>query len=317
MDISAYIPFIEQCFEGRACTLEDVPGGRSYDIKAKVNCGGKDYIVKVIEGNSGREEYNPDRVAWYQVLSRIHSEEPGILGPLRYGVVNNHVVTLTEWIRGTQLNDLFVSSPELRILLGRRVGAMLHKLHHQEFVDRLIREKNVRIVPKVMERISRLEDEIRSCGICFRGMDRALDYLHENSGLVSEERACVVHDDVRPENFIFSDGNVYMFDFDSGTISDSFADFTYLTTVSGFGDRKFSYAVISSCFEEGIPEGFWEANLYFSIIKLLDYAVYKYHKSGEMIGGQADNYIRIFDDYTNPVPDWWKLADELYCGRTM
>ena len=27
MDISAYIPFIEQCFEGRAYTLEDVPGG--------------------------------------------------------------------------------------------------------------------------------------------------------------------------------------------------------------------------------------------------------------------------------------------------
>ena len=45
--ISEYISFLDECFEGKLYTLEDVSGGRSYDIKIKVSCNSKDYIFKV------------------------------------------------------------------------------------------------------------------------------------------------------------------------------------------------------------------------------------------------------------------------------
>lgn len=57
-DMLRYRPFIEECFGGKRYTLEEVPGGRSFDIKAKAHCDGKDYMVKVIEGrlDGGGEE---------------------------------------------------------------------------------------------------------------------------------------------------------------------------------------------------------------------------------------------------------------------
>lgn len=78
-DMLRYRPFIEECFGGKRYTLEEVPGGRSFDIKAKAHCDGKDYMVKVIEGRLDGEERNKNRIAWYQVLWRIRMRIPVFL----------------------------------------------------------------------------------------------------------------------------------------------------------------------------------------------------------------------------------------------
>lgn len=305
-NISKYTSFIEECFDGKEYTLEDVAGGHSYDIKVKAHCDDKDYIIKVINGNSYKEEKNQNRTAWYQALCQIHNINPCLLGPIWYGLVNNRVVTITEWIYGEQLNGVFDEKPELMIPFGRKVGKLLYKLHHQKFVKCTLRNYNVSITLKVMDVVSRLENEIKSFGIDFQGMDKAIAYLKENKDIISEDRAGIVHNDIRPENFILADEKIYIYDFDSGTVNDCYADFTYLSAISPPNYRAFSYAVIMSYFDSNIPMDFWKANLYYSIMKLLDYAVYKYHKSGKMIVNQANNFIGLFDNYETPVPAWWR-----------
>ena len=123
-DFSAYTAFLEECFAGKPYTLQEVAGGRSYDIKMKVSCEGKDYIVKVIGGNSD-EPCDRSRLAWYQALCRIQKEEPCVLGPVWYGWVNDRVVTVTEWIVGEQLNDAFDRDPSLMLPLGKKVGKLV------------------------------------------------------------------------------------------------------------------------------------------------------------------------------------------------
>lgn len=311
MDFSAYIPFVEECFAGKPYTLQEVAGGRSYDIKMKVSCEGKDYIIKVIGGNSD-EPCDRSRLAWYQALCRVQKEDPCVLGPVWYGWANDRVVTITEWIVGEQLNDAFDRDPELMIPLGKKVGKLFHKLHHQDFVRETLRAGNVDVAGKITAATDRIVDEVKSLGLEFRGLDRALAYLEENRSLISQERASIMHNDIRPENFIFSDGKIYIYDFDSGTVNDCYADFTYLSAISQGRYRPFSYAVIMSYFDGRIPREFWQANLFFSITKLLDYAIYKYRNSGKMIVNQANNFMEVFDGYHTAVPCWWKELEERY-----
>ncbi len=313
--IAEYIPFLEECFEGKPYTLAEVSGGRSYDIKVKVSCEGSDYILKVIEGNLEKDESNRARVAWYQALAMMRSKDPCVLGPVRYGFINCHVVTLTEWISGEQLNSVFSEKPELMKEYGERLGRLLYSVHHQEFVTAALAQNGARIAPWVTRTADALREKIRQCGIDFSGMDKAIAYLEENADLISEERACIVHNDVRPENFILTPDNLYIYDFDSGTFNDAFADFTYLTVMSEAKYRPFSYALIKAYFGGGVPLEFWKTNLYFSIMKLLDYAIYKYDKTGKMIVNQANNFIEVFDNYENPVPHWWTQMEKEEKGQ--
>ena len=64
-DMLRYRPFIEECFGGKRYTLEEVPGGRSFDIKAKAHCDGKIY-GQSDRRTPGQEERNKNRIAWYQ-----------------------------------------------------------------------------------------------------------------------------------------------------------------------------------------------------------------------------------------------------------
>lgn len=311
-DMEPYRGLLEDCFQGKKYVLSAIGGGLSEDIKVKASCEGREYIVKVIEGHAEHHTYKPDRAVWYQVLGRIRRGNPGVLGPVWYGAAREHVVTVTEWIKGEQLNEYFVSNPETMVRYGKAVGTLLYELHHQEFVRQMITAKKVKAADKNCRVMDALLQEIHEHDIVFSGMDQAAAYLEANQGVISEERAGIVHNDIRPENFLLADGQIYIYDFDSGTINDCFADFTYLSAMSQAYYRPFSYAVIMSYFQEAVPMEFWRANLWFCIIKLFDYAVYKYRKKGKMIVNQAENFRETFDDYKNAVPGWWQDMHRKY-----
>ena len=308
--IEKYVPFIDQCLGKGSYTMEDIRGGSSYDIKKKLTCGDAAYIVKVVEGALEKTEPDRDRLLWYQALCRIHRQNPGILGPTWYSSVNNHAVTITEWVDGAQLNDLFDRHPDLMPVYGREVGKLLYQLHHVDFVKAAVEERNVSVRAKVFDTVSRLKATIKENGIHFDGMDAAIAFLDENADAISDDRVGMVQNDVRPENVILKDETLYLFDFDSGTIGDVYSDFTYLTAMSHHKYRPFSAAVIESYFDGDVPEVFWKVNACFCIIKLLEYAIYRYEKSGRMIAVQAENYMNLFDNYTNPIPRWIReIAD--------
>jgi aminoglycoside phosphotransferase (APT) family kinase protein len=257
-----------------------------------------------VEGTLEKTEVNQNRLLWYQALHEIHRQNRSVLGPLWYAGVNNHVVTITEWIEGRQLNDIFDCQPELMPVYGKEVGKLLYQVHHVDFVKAAVAEKNVHIRAKASDVVSSLKAAIKEYGIHFQGMDEAVSFLDKNQDVISDDRIGIVHNDVRPENFILQGDTLFIYDFDSGTIGDIYSDFTYLTSISNEKYRPFSRAVIDAYFQGEIPEDFWRVNIYFSIIKLLEYAVYKYKNSGKMIENQAKSFLSLYDNYTNIVPCW-------------
>lgn len=314
-DLSDYKGVFDEIFQGKDYVLSDVPGGVSFDIKVKVTCEGKDYIVKVAEGNSPNPSEPEKRMLWYRAIHQIHQQNSSVLGPFWFGVRNGHVVTATDWIKGKQLNEVFDTCPELMVGIGKKAGEIVKNIHHQEFVKTTLKDKGVIIAPKIKALAEKMVGEINLKGITFAYIDKAIDYLNENLSLVSEERAGIVHNDLRPENFILTDENLYLFDFDSGMISDCYGDFTYLSVMSEKKYRAFSYGLIRSYFGDEIPEEFWRVNLVFSIMKLLDYAIYKFDKKGTMVVQQASSFIEAFEHYSTDVPTWWKEFDEKYSAE--
>ena len=305
-ELHGYESCIEAFFGGRPYALVPIGGGVSYDIKVKACCDGAEYIIKVIEGNSGKADGNPKRLAWYEALRTIRDTDHRVLAPVWCGWTNGHVVTITEWVHGEQLNNLFDQCPGLMSQYGERVGKILYLLHHQNFVTQQISIMGVDVRAKTASAVSRLKGDIERYGIDFYGMENAIAYLDSHAGLVSADRAGIVHNDVRPENFIRRGGELFIYDFDSGDISDCFADFTYLTAISQERYRPFSCSVINSYFDGQVPAEFWDVNLYFSVMKLLDYAVYKYRRKGRRIVNQANAFMSMFADYKNPIPAWWR-----------
>ena len=311
-DISGYEGVFDEIFQGKKYVLSDIPGGISFDIKVKATCEGKDYIIKIIEGNSPNPNNPEKRLMRYPALAKIREENNSILCPFWFNVRNGHVVTATEWIHGKQLNEVFMTTPELMVSSGKKVGKVLRAIHQQEFVRELLKSQGVTITQPSKDMAERLVNEIRAKGISFAGIDKALNYLNCNIDLVSDERAGIIHNDVRPENFILKDDDIYIFDFDSGYVTDYYADFTYLSVMSEKEFRPFSYGLIMSYFDTKIPDDFWKVNLVFSIMKLLDYSIYKFNKKGTMVVHQAASFIETFEDYTTVVPTWWNEYDEKY-----
>lgn len=311
-NISGYEGVFDEIFQGKDYRLSEIPGGVSFDIKVKATCEGKDYILKVIEGNAPDPSEPEKRLLWYQALYQIHQSNSSVLSPFWFGVRNGHVVTATDWVMGRQLNEVFDTRPEVMVEMGKKAGKIVRNIHQQEFVKNTLKNRGVTIAPKITALAERLVGEIQSKGITFAEIDKAIDYLNANLSHVSEQRAGIVHNDLRPENFILTDEDLYLFDFDSGTISDCYADFTYLSVMSEKKYRAFSYGVISAYFDNEIPEEFWRVNLVFSIMKLLDYAIYKFNKKGTAVVQQAASFMETFAHYTTAVPTWWKGFDEQY-----
>ncbi|MCH5161957.1 MAG: aminoglycoside phosphotransferase family protein [Clostridiales bacterium] len=310
-DAGKYAPFLDRCFNTREYTLCEIEKGLSDDVKFKADVGGESYAVKIVEG---KREGAPvaNRLLWYKALQAASEADGRIASPKWFDGVDGHVVTVTQWIDGVAPTEYLAGNPTLQIEYGKKAGEILRALHGLRFVKSEIKQRGERIAERVVRKIDGLIECVEERGISFVGSDGVIERLKSGKGVISESRAGMVHNDVRLENFIVSGGDIYLFDFDSGVLGDCYADFAYLTALSDKDFRVFSYAALNSYFGGKIPEEFWEANMYFCMVKLVEYAVYKFNKCGGTVVKQAKSCMEIFGDYKNAVPDWWDGIDKTY-----
>ena len=310
-DITNYKSFIDKCFYPDNYTLEEIEKGLSDDIKFKADADGRSYIVKIVEGKKNTP-YKSNRSVLYQALCRAHAEDARVVCPKWFDYIDNHIVTVTEWIEGASLEEYLYSHPSKQIEYGKQVGKLLFNIHNLGFVKSEIEKSNEKFAPKAMEKVDGLLDSVKRLNLSFPGIERVVEFLRNNKDVISEERVGILHSDVRPENILIDGGRLFLIDFDSGTFGDRYAEFTYLTALACKDFRAFAYAVIMSYFDGAPPRDFWKANLYFCMIKLLEYAVYKFNKSGKMVVNQAQSCMKIFKGFDEVIPDWWDEEDRLY-----
>ncbi len=311
-DLTQYLPFIDKCFSPNEYLLSEVAGGLSDDVKLKAVTDGGSYIVKIVEGKRRKTPENEKRLVWYRALCRANEEDERIVCPKWFDFIDNHVVTVTEWVPGISLEEYLYKNPDEQIKYGKEFGRLLYKIHNFDFVKEGIANSGERFAPKTIKRVDDLLDCVERLGITFTGIEKVTEYLRENKDVISEDRMGILHDDIRLENVIINGGNISLFDFDSGTIGDCYGDFAYLTALADKDFKVFAYAVIMAYFDGKVPDGFWKVNLYFCMIKLLEYAVFKFNKCGKMIVKQAESCKKIFRDYEEVIPDWWGIPDGQY-----
>lgn len=310
-DITKYLPFIDKCFSPVKYVLAEIEAGLSDDVKFRADLNGQSYIVKIVEGRR-EAPYDANRIIWYRALCMANKLDGRIVCPKWFDYIGDHVVTITGWKRGISLEEYLYNNPDKMTEYGIEIGKLLHKIHNFGFIKSEIKKSGEKFAPKILKKVDGLLESVGRLNISFAGIEKVTAYLRENGHVVSEDRAGILHNDVRPENFILDDGGIYIFDFDSGTISDCYADFTYLTVLADKTFRVCAYAAIRSYFGGDIPEDFWRANLYFSLIKLLEYAVYKFKKSGKAVVNQAKNFLEVFNNYDDVIPSWWNEIDGQY-----
>ena len=311
IDITNYRSFIDKCFYPKKYTLKEIEAGLSDDVKFKADADGESYIVKIVEGKR-KATFNANRTVWYEALCSAREEDMRIVGPERFDYIDNRVVTATKWIDGVSLEEYLYGHPDEKIKYGKQAGRLLFNIHNLAFVKSGIEKSNEKFAPRITEKVDALLDSAERLKMHFPGIEKAVEFLRNNKDVISEDRVGILHNDIRLENILIKDGRLFIIDFDSGYFGDCYGDFTYLTALADKDFRAFAYAVIMSYFNGEPPQCFWKANLYFCMIKLIEYAVYKFNKSGKMVVNQANSCIKIFNGFNDVIPDWWNETDRQY-----
>lgn len=286
-------------FNGKEYEASRASGGASVDLKYVISCEGKKYFVKLIRRDESRLQY-------YEGLCRIREAEPQLLVPESCTYTDGYVVIVTRWMEGRTLDGYLLEHRSEMEGCGEKAGRILFQMHNDPFIGESLERLHYSARSSVDKRIREVTDDVSSLGICFDGAEDAVRYLNDNIGIVRDERRALIHNDVRPENFFLSEEGMFLYDFEDGTISDRYQDFSFLTTLSAEELRPFSRGFIRAYFDGNIPDDFWQANLFFSTLKVVEYAVFRMKTKGRQIHQQSENLLTMYDHFRSAVPDWWE-----------
>jgi aminoglycoside phosphotransferase (APT) family kinase protein len=126
------------------------------------------------------------------------------------------------------------------------------------------------------------------------------DYLKRSS----VDSVHLVHRDIRTGNFIVSNGNLMLIDFENGGVGEYVEDFSYLTTIIPPEHYSFSENVLKNYLRNINQECFWNKNLFYSTLKVAEYAVWKYKRTGRQMKYQAENLIKQYNCFNSVYPEW-------------
>lgn len=272
-------------------SLESVNGGLTQAEKYKVRFVGKSWMVKILQGDSKRN-------IWYEELNKRSNDQ--MANPKFHRLFEDGTLCLVSpWINGENLESCLAEcTPEMAQAYGKQAARILLQLH----------KETVELVPyaqRFYEKTISICEQVESLGLTFPGHNECVAYLRQKVETRKPSAFSFVHRDVRPENFIISDGKLYLIDFDNGSLGEYAADFPYLTTMVRPEQQVFSKALIEAYCHGTDMSAFWEDNLFYSTLQVVDYAIWKWHAKGRQVQLQADNLLYQYDCFSSFIPKWW------------
>lgn len=282
--------YIYSAFKAHARAIEEIKAGCSEAEKYKVKIDNKLWMLKIVKGTSLRE-------MWYRELAKYRGEN--LIPPKYFHHFNDDVLCLfTPWKEGVILEEYLKSASHSEIEnLGKQAANMLLKLHRPKYFFPRYKEHIEQRVEKICDDIKKYSLEFPGNLLCCNFM---LDYLKN----YSVDSVRLVHRDIRPENFIVSNGNLMLIDFENGGIGEYVEDFSYLTTIIPPEHYNFSEIVLKNYLENINQEEFWNKNMFFSTLKVAEYAVWKFKRSGRQMKYQAENLMKQYNCFSSVYPEW-------------
>lgn len=270
--------------------LTPVSGGLSTAEKYKVRINGTEWLAKFTKGT-------PLRVQWYQEL--MHRASGQMVNPKAFRLFEDGTLCLlTRWIDGEGLDSRLRSAgPEELRSYGRQAARILLDLHE-------IPVRFPAYAPRLRERTARACAQARELDLQFPHRETCCEFLSREAERLEISHLCLVHKDIRPENFIIRDEQLYLIDFDNGSLGERATDFSYLTTMGGEEFFPFAGEVLAAYLSQAEAEDFWEKNLFYSTLQVLEYGIWKYRSRGRQMRLQAENLMLQYDDLSERIPLW-------------
>ena len=291
MDEIKVLEYIKQTANATPKYVKPVSGGLTSVIKCKTEICGQTFMVKILPGNSTRD-------LWYAELNKRCNNQ--MANPKMHKLFSDgNLCLLSPWITGESLhNRLQFATKEQIDDYAAQASEILLQLHKNP-IDYPNYQENLR------NRISGLCAKVETYGLTFPGKKTVCDYLMSVAATHTVDHVCFVHKDIRPENFVVQDEKLYLIDFDNGSLGERASDFPYLTTMVWPEHYTFANKLIENYVSKINASSFWQTNLLYSTMQVVDYAIWKWEAKGKQILIQANNLMKQYEGLTKTVPTWW------------
>lgn len=272
-------------------SLTPISGGLSSADKFRVRLGAQDWMVKVLPGNAIRD-------LWYRELAAC-SDDRMACPKMHHLFEDGTLCLMSPWIEGENLETRLLRGniEDLRCF-GEQAANILLNLHQTPFAYPAYTKQ-------FQNRVYRACTQVEELHLTFPQHEQCCDYLRNSVENYTASHVCFVHKDVRPENFVVKEEQLYLIDFDNGDLGERATDFSYLTTMGGEQFYPFSKEVLRTYLAEIDAGAFWEKNLLYSTLQVVEYAIWKYHVKGKQVNLQAENLCAQYDRFTKIMPAWW------------
>lgn len=272
-------------------SLQPVSGGLSNAGKFKARVFEQDWMVKILPGNAVRD-------LWYKELA-IRSDDRMACPKMHHLFEDGTLCLMSPWIDGESLEERLLNGNKKDLQrFGEQAAQILLKLHQTPF-------EYPGYVKQLQDRVYRACTQVEELQLTFPEHEQCCDFLRKSVNNYGADHVCFVHKDIRPENFVVKDEQLYLIDFDNGSLGERATDFSYLTTMGGEQFFPFSREVLQTYLTEIDSDDFWKKNLLYSTLQVVEYAIWKYQAKGKQVKLQADNLCVQYDDFTSVIPMWW------------
>lgn len=272
-------------------SLKPVSGGLSDADKFKTRVCGQDWMIKVLPGNTVRD-------LWYKELA-VRSDDRMACPKMHHLFEDGTLCLMSPWIDGESLETRLLRGSKKDLQhFGEQAAEILLKLHQIPFVYPGYEKQ-------LQDRVYRVCAQVEELQLSFPQHEQCCNFLRSSMEKYSVEHVCFVHKDIRPENFVVKDEQLYLIDFDNGSLGERAADFSYLTTMGGEQFFPFSKEILQTYLTEIDFDDFWKKNLLYSTLQVVEYAIWKYQAKGKQVRLQAENLCAQYDGFTRTIPAWW------------
>ncbi len=252
-----------------------------------------------------------DKEQEYHRIQELYQNGISVPRPVEFGKTEDGtmVYSLTAWVEGELLETaLKKKSPEEQYSLGVISGKLLKSIHSLQKCD--MSENWLERYLKVIEpRMTAFKEE----GIPFEGDQAILAYFEENKDLLLSRPQVFLHGDYHMGNMILSENNeIVVIDWEKVDF-DSIGDPWYEFNRIGIEYPSFAKGQIDGYFEGNPPEEFWRLlALYLSVSALTSIVWAKYFAQEELENIMAlnRNVLKWYDHMSNPIPTWYRTAQE-------
>jgi len=293
MESQKIIEYVRQTANAELESLAPVSGGLTASGKYKVTVKGSDWMVKILPGT-------PTRQMWYQELNRRANEQ--MANPKLFKLFDDgNLVLLSPWIDGPNLEEKLIDAvPEEVGEYGRQAAVLLQQLHSEPI-------EYPAVIQGVQKRIHTACEQVETLGLTFPGYKECCAFLRQAVQNHTFGKFSILHKDIRPENFIVRDGKLHLIDFDNGGLGELAEDFSYLMTMGRIEHRPFAYELTRCYLEHTDAEKFWQDNLLYSTLQMVEYAIWKWYRKGRQVYFQAQTLLDQHDGFTDNIPKWRNL----------